>query len=124
MSVAEITPRCAYRPPQLGYPRVLRARDARRGELTVTHGRGDRGRLTPDGSMSAEAELELDAAESDAQRTLLALAVTAAGIGTFDWDLVTGTLRWDERLLDMFGYDTNSFDETIEAFNVVFAVCT
>lgn len=68
----------------------------------------------PDG---AEAALELDAEDDDAQRTLLDLAVTAAGIGTFDWDLVTGRLSWDERLGEMFGYDATSFDETLEGFN-------
>ena len=45
------------------------------------------------------------------------LAVAASGIGTFDWDLLTGTLFWDERLIEMFGYDPSAFDQTIEAFN-------
>ncbi len=45
------------------------------------------------------------------------MAVTAAGIGTFDWDLVTGTLSWDERLLEIFGYDERFFDQTIDGFN-------
>jgi len=59
----------------------------------------------------------LDVEGGDVRRTLLDLAITAAGIGTFDWDLVTGTLSWDERLLEMFGYDTDSFDGTIDGFN-------
>lgn len=82
----------------------------------MTHGRGDHGRWTPDGRISAEAELALDDGE-DAQRTLLDLAVAAAGIGTFDWDLITGTLGFDERLVEMFGYDPGSFDQTVEGFN-------
>jgi PAS domain S-box-containing protein len=53
----------------------------------------------------------------DAHRTLLDLAVTAAGIGTFDWDLTTGTLRWDERMLELFGYGPAEFVQTIEGFN-------
>ncbi|SFE93136.1 SpoIIE family protein phosphatase [Blastococcus tunisiensis] len=85
----------------------------------MTHGRRDHGEWTrtADGLVPAEAELEFDAEDGDAQRTLLELAVTAAGIGTFDWDLVTGRLSWDERLLEMFGYDAHSFDETLEGFN-------
>src|SRR3712207_4860460 len=53
----------------------------------------------------------------DPRRALLDLAIAAAGIGTFDWDLVTGTLSWDERLIELFGYDVSTFDQTIEAFN-------
>ncbi|WP_299954503.1 SpoIIE family protein phosphatase [uncultured Modestobacter sp.] len=45
------------------------------------------------------------------------LAVDAAGIGTFDWDLRSGRLVWDERLMTMFGYDPSTFAQSIEAFN-------
>jgi PAS domain S-box-containing protein len=45
------------------------------------------------------------------------LAKDASGVGTFDWDLVTGRLLWDRQLIEMFGYDPDGFDETIEAFN-------
>ena len=31
------------------------------------------------------------------------LAMDAAGVGIFDWNLLTGELRWDDRLLDLFG---------------------
>ncbi|TQN44147.1 stage II sporulation protein E [Blastococcus colisei] len=83
----------------------------------MTYGGRDRGEPTPDGPSSVRAALGLDTVGGDGQRTLLDLAVTAAGIGTFDWDLVTGSLSWDERLLELFGYDTISFDETIGGFN-------
>ena len=53
----------------------------------------------------------------DTAQELLALATAAAGIGTFDWDLVTGRLSWDDRLLELFGYDSTTFDRSIEAFN-------
>jgi PAS domain S-box-containing protein len=56
----------------------------------------------------------LDEAETDRLRG--ELAIGAAGIGTFDWDLVTGELTWDERLLDIFGFGDGSFDRTIEGF--------
>jgi PAS domain S-box-containing protein len=69
---------------------------------------------------SAVTELELSALvrryESDLVRW--DLAIDAAGIGTFDWDLVTGRLSWDHRLIMMFGYDVETFEESIEAFNV------
>jgi serine phosphatase RsbU (regulator of sigma subunit)/PAS domain-containing protein len=64
-------------------------------------------------------ELELSAVvrryESD--RVRWDLATDAAGIGTFDWDLRTGRLSWDERLIAMFGYDDGHFDQSIESFN-------
>jgi PAS domain S-box-containing protein len=44
------------------------------------------------------------------------LAIEAAGIGSFDWDLRTGRLTWDDRLLAIFGYARDEFDETIGAF--------
>ena len=51
-----------------------------------------------------------------ARLALLEMTVTAAAIGTFDWDLATATLVWDERLIDLFGYAPDTFDQTIEAF--------
>ena len=59
-------------------------------------------------------EAALDA-ESD--RVAWRLAVDAAGVGAFVWDLVTGRLRWDGRLLELFGLDAESFGGTIESFN-------
>jgi PAS domain S-box-containing protein len=55
------------------------------------------------------------AAEHD--RVLWQLAVDAAGVGVFDWDLATGELRWDDRLLHLFGHTRDSFGGTIEAFD-------
>jgi serine phosphatase RsbU (regulator of sigma subunit)/PAS domain-containing protein len=44
------------------------------------------------------------------------LAIEAAGIGSFDWDLRTGRLVWDDRLMAMFGYDPADFPGTIDTF--------
>ena len=68
---------------------------------------------------SAIAELELTAltAEHETARVLWELAIDAAGIGTFDWDLGPGRLTWDERLLELFGIGRDEFEGTIEAFN-------
>ncbi|GAA4757222.1 hypothetical protein GCM10023328_46390 [Modestobacter marinus] len=45
------------------------------------------------------------------------LAIDAARIGTFDWDLRSGRLVWDARLIEMFGYDRSTFEQSIGAFN-------
>jgi len=60
---------------------------------------------------------DLQGADLDATRLRTQLAIDAAQVGTFDWDLRTGQLRWDARLIEMFGYDDASFEQTIEAFN-------
>ena len=67
---------------------------------------------------SAVAELELAALSGELQNTLhrWELAIDAAGVGSFDWDLVTGQLLWDDRLLAMFGYDRRDFGRSIDDF--------
>jgi serine phosphatase RsbU (regulator of sigma subunit)/PAS domain-containing protein len=67
---------------------------------------------------SAVTELELTALvrQYERDRVRWGLAIDAGGIGTFDWDLVSGRLSWDHRLIGMFGYDADTFEQTIEAF--------
>jgi PAS domain S-box-containing protein len=60
---------------------------------------------------------DVQAHDLEATQLRAQLAIDAAGIGTFDWDLTTGQLSWDTRLIEMFGYDAASFEQTIEAFN-------
>jgi PAS domain S-box-containing protein len=68
---------------------------------------------------SVAAELELSALSRDLESSRLRfdLAIDAAGIGSFDWDLPSGTLTWDDRLLEIFGYERGGFDGRIEGFN-------
>lgn len=54
--------------------------------------------------------------DETARTELLELSISAAGVGTFDWDLVDGTLVWDDRLIDLFGYDKTTFDRSIHSF--------
>jgi PAS domain S-box-containing protein len=67
---------------------------------------------------SAVTELELSALvrQYEGDRVRWGLAVDAAAIGTFDWDLVSGRLSWDDQLIRMFGYGIEDFTETIDAF--------
>ncbi|MCW2579615.1 MAG: Serine phosphatase RsbU, regulator of sigma subunit, partial [Blastococcus sp.] len=67
-------------------------------------------------SVATELELSALAREFEAHRLRFELAIDAAEIGSFDWDLATGRLVWDDRLVQLLGYDRASFDETIEAF--------
>ena len=59
----------------------------------------------------------LEATDLEGARVRAQLAVDAAGIGTFDWDLRTGRLLWDERLIAIFGYEVSTFGRSIDAFN-------
>lgn len=67
---------------------------------------------------SVETELQLAAQvrELESSRLAFELAIDAAGIGSFDWNLVTGRLVWDSRLQELFGFEPGDFGETIEAF--------
>ncbi len=69
------------------------------------------------GSAVAELELAAQTAEHQDERLLWQLAVDAAGVGAFDWNLQTGQLRWDDQLLELFGLDDSTFGGTIEAFD-------
>lgn len=68
-------------------------------------------------AVGLDAVLDATLVDLAATRIRSDLAVAAAGIGTFDWDLVTGRLVWDEQLSELFGYADGEFDETIEGFN-------
>ena len=67
-------------------------------------------------SVATELELSALAKEFEASRLRFDLAIDAAGIGSFDFDVVTGALTWDDRLIELFGYDRDSFEGTIDAF--------
>ncbi|WP_148572038.1 SpoIIE family protein phosphatase [Nocardioides caldifontis] len=69
------------------------------------------------GPVVAELELAALTADYESEQLLWQLAMDAAGVGAFDWNLVTGELRWDDRLLDLFGKDRQTFGGTIESFN-------
>jgi PAS domain S-box-containing protein len=45
-----------------------------------------------------------------------ALAQRAARIGSWDWDLLTGTLSWSEIIEPMFGFAPGTFPGTFEAY--------
>jgi serine phosphatase RsbU (regulator of sigma subunit) len=67
-------------------------------------------------SVATELELSAQARELEASRVASELAIDAAGIGSFDWDLRAGRLVWDDRLKNLFGFEPDGFGETIAAF--------
>lgn len=69
------------------------------------------------GRDDVDAELAALSARYQADRLRWQLAVTAGGVGSFDWDLVTGRLEWDDQLLEIFGLERGAFGRTIDDFN-------
>jgi PAS domain S-box-containing protein len=67
-------------------------------------------------SVATELQLAAQVRELESHRLAFELAIDAAGIGSFDWNLVTGRLVWDSRLQELFGFGPGDFGETIEAF--------
>jgi PAS domain S-box-containing protein len=69
-------------------------------------------------AVSVVAELELRALTADMTRSAaqLELALSAAEIGSFDYDLVSKALSWDDRLVALFGYDRSTFREHWDSF--------
>jgi serine phosphatase RsbU (regulator of sigma subunit)/PAS domain-containing protein len=62
------------------------------------------------------AQLELEALSTDyaASRLRWDLAVDAAGIGTFEWDLDSKLLHWDERVQALFGFGPGEFGSRVD----------
>ena len=57
--------------------------------------------------------------EDAAASVRLQLAAAAADLGSYDYDLVTGQMVWDDRMLTLHGYDQATFPGRIEAFDAV-----
>ncbi|WP_369140264.1 SpoIIE family protein phosphatase [Modestobacter versicolor] len=66
-------------------------------------------------SATAELRLARVTAEAETTRVRWALAIQAAEIGSFDWDVAADRLVSDDRLLQVFGWDQEDFPGTIEA---------
>lgn len=68
--------------------------------------------ITRDITEKQEAERELQKSELQ-----LRLAIEAAQIGTFDWDVVQNRISWSHRHEELWGYKTGEFDGSFEAFS-------
>jgi len=68
------------------------------------------------GVVSAELETRALAADLADDAVRLNLGFAAANVGSFDWDLVTNRLQWDDRLKELFGYTAGTFEEHFWSF--------
>jgi len=58
----------------------------------------------PVGSVVSVVSSFVNITEASSQRRLLALTVDAAGLGTWDWSVLTGEVRFNDRWWQMLGY--------------------
>lgn len=56
-------------------------------------------------AVMAELELAALATDFERERSRWELALEAAEVGSFDWDLRTGALHWDRRMKVLYGFD-------------------
>jgi PAS domain S-box-containing protein len=67
-------------------------------------------------SVATELELSAVTTELEAGRLRWSLAIDAAEIGSFDWDLGTGELTWDDRMVTLIGYERTGCSGSIADF--------
>lgn len=68
-------------------------------------------------AVAAELERGSLAAQLQDRTARLDLGFAAAEIGSFDWDLRTDALHFDDRLLELFGYTPETYTPHIDAFS-------
>ena len=69
------------------------------------------------GTVAVELERGALAAELESSTVRLDLGFAAADIGSFDWNLVTNALHWDDRLMELFGYEPETYVPHIDSFS-------
>jgi len=65
--------------------------------------------------VSVPPDLPLEQAAQELARHLQ-LAADAAGLGTWRWDIASGTVEWDARLEELYGFAPGTFPGTFEAY--------
>lgn len=92
--------------------KILAANDARRWALV------DLQPILDDAGMqSGWVLIASDLTEARAQQQMLALAVEGAGLGTWQWDIQTGRLQCNARMLEVLGYQGRELQMTSAFWN-------
>lgn len=79
------------------------------------HGNDEIGQLTEAFNQMLVTIGESNAALS-ASEERLRLALQGSQTGTWDWNLITGRITWDDHMYPLFGRDKAEFDGTVESF--------
>ncbi|MGM9488606.1 sensor domain-containing protein [Ideonella sp. YS5] len=70
----------------------------------------------PDGATHGVVSCFLDETEVRAQRNLLQTTIDGAGVGTWDWDMVTGRIDYNDRWARMLGFEQDEVPRTVEGW--------
>jgi diguanylate cyclase (GGDEF)-like protein/PAS domain S-box-containing protein len=71
------------------------------------------------GAVSGWVLVATDLTEMRAQQQLLTLAVDGAGLGTWQWDIVTGAMQCNQRLMEIVGYQSGQVGMTAKEWNAL-----
>jgi diguanylate cyclase (GGDEF)-like protein/PAS domain S-box-containing protein len=114
--------------------------DERPAMRTLQSGQGVRGEsvgvLTPEGALrwlmvnteplhdlgghlNGVLTCAVDVTEQRAQQQLLTLATEGASMGLWQWEIATGTMSCNDRLLQLFGYERGALGMTVEDWNAI-----
>jgi PAS domain S-box-containing protein len=66
--------------------------------------------------LDSEEKRRLAESELATSKRRLKLAIDAAGIGTYEWDMISDRIVWDEQSERLFGYEAGGFDGTYAGF--------
>jgi len=69
------------------------------------------------GELSGWVVIATDFTDMRAQQQLLALAVDGAGLGTWQWEVSTGVMQCNDRLLEIIGYQREQLPMTADVWN-------
>ncbi|MES2951652.1 MAG: EAL domain-containing protein [Pseudomonadota bacterium] len=71
------------------------------------------------GELSGWVSVATDLTDVRAQQQLLALAVDGAGLGTWQWDIVSGAMQCNDRLLEIMDYQRDRMGMRIKDWNAL-----
>ncbi|HEV8691579.1 MAG TPA: PAS domain S-box protein, partial [Ideonella sp.] len=97
---------------QLDQPVGVRTPDGQRRWLRVNT------QILPDPAGATQGVIScfLDETEVRAQRNLLRTTIDGAGVGTWDWDMTSGRIDYNDRWAIMFGFEVNEVPRTLDGW--------
>jgi diguanylate cyclase (GGDEF)-like protein/PAS domain S-box-containing protein len=71
------------------------------------------------GNLAGVVTCTMDVTQQRTQQQLLSLALEGASLGMWNWDVASGRMSSNDRLLEMYGYANGALDMTASAWNAI-----
>ena len=71
------------------------------------------------GHLSGVVSCSVDVTEQRAQQQLLTLAIDSASLGIWQWDVTTGAMSCNDRLLTLYGYERDGLGMSVADWNAI-----